>query len=356
MGKLAEFLKTGSIGPVVLGMNPFEVAEHLGEPEQESQKKNPLTLKYGSLQLVFWKHSGQPKSQLRDIVLSFTPEFEPLPDPVALDDFQGPVTEMAFRNFMHRYRCMPVHMVEGGSGRQLIFLSGVVALFSSGMLDTIRITQKEKKETAPAPLSDMREPSRAQILEMISEANRVQQAGAPRAALMIAWAGMEATLRRAALRAGRGGQVGVQPSVLIRELHSAGVLQPNEVRILEELRQVRTASAHGLAPVDFDVDIIPQINDISLRMLADTTPNVRKRNEVADIVAVDAIDAYSVIVGDKLCQSLFEFFTSRGLRGRIEMNAIGGADPHHDIQIQKTIAFRDLGRLLNEWKESYVND
>src|SRR4051812_10926933 len=125
MGKLAEFLKTGSLGPVVLGMNPFEVVEHLGEPEQESQKKNPLTLKYGSLQLVFWKHAGQPKSQLREIVLSFLPEFEPLPNPVALDDFQEPPTETHFRNFMHQYRCMPVHMVESESGRQLIFLSGV---------------------------------------------------------------------------------------------------------------------------------------------------------------------------------------------------------------------------------------
>jgi hypothetical protein len=247
-------------------------------------------------------------------------------------------------------------MVEGGSGRQLIFLSGVVALFSSGMLDTIRISQKEKKDTAPAPLSDMREPSRAQILQMISEAERVLQAGAPRAALMIAWAGMEATLRRAALRAGRGGQVGVQPSVLIRELLSGGVLNPNEARILEELRQVRTAAAHGLAPVDFDLDIIPRINDISRRVLTDTTPNLRKRKEVADIFAVDATDAYSVIVPDKLCQSLFKFFTSRGLRGRIEVNAIGAANPHHDIQIRRTIAFEEFVRLLNEWKESYVND
>jgi hypothetical protein len=355
MGKLAEFLKTGSLGPVVLGMNPFEVVEHLDEPEQESQKKNPLTLKYGSLQLVFWKHGGQPKSQLREIVLSFQPEFEPLPDPVALDDFQGPATDTHFSEFLRQYRCMPVHMVEGESERQLIFLSGVVALFANGMLDTIRFAQKEKKETAAGPLSDMREPSRDQIVGMITEADLALRAGALRSALMIAWSGLEATLRRTALRAGRRGQVGVQPSVLIRELLSAQVLQPNEARILEELRQLRTASAHGLAPVELDPDIIPQINDISRRMLVDTATDVRKQKEVTEIIAVEAIEAYSVIIRDKLAQLLFDFFRSKGLSGQVVENAIGGDDPHHDIQIQKTIGFKEFVRLLNEWKEGYVN-
>ncbi len=100
MATLAQFLKTGSIGPVVLGMDPIDVVEQVGDPEQELRKKNPLTLKYGSLQLVFWKHG--PKSQLRDIALNFLPEFERLPPPVALQDFhpQGQPTERDFRNFM----------------------------------------------------------------------------------------------------------------------------------------------------------------------------------------------------------------------------------------------------------------
>ena len=191
---------------------------------------------------------------------------------------------------------------------------------------------------------------------MRGEADKVLRAGAPRAALLIAWAGMEATLRRAALRAGRHGQVGVQPSVLIRELHSAGVLSPKEARLLEEVRQVRTSSAHGLAPVDFDLDIVPQVNDISRRMLADSTPNLVKQKEIANISAIEAVEAYSVIVSDKLSLPLFEFFSSRGLQGRIEPNVIEGTAPQHDIQIQKSIEFKDFFRLLNEWKESYVND
>src|SRR3954451_12989552 len=99
MATLAQFLKTGSLGPVVLGMDPFEVVEQIGEPDEESRKKNPLILKYGSLQLTFWKNG--PKSQLRDIVLTFLPRFEPPPPSVALDDFSfAQPTERDFRNFM----------------------------------------------------------------------------------------------------------------------------------------------------------------------------------------------------------------------------------------------------------------
>jgi hypothetical protein len=61
------------------------------------------------------------------------------------------------------------------------------------------------------------------------------------AALLIAWAGLEASLRRAALQAGRQGKIGVQPSILIRELFAAGQLTPAEQRSLEEMRQLRTA-------------------------------------------------------------------------------------------------------------------
>jgi len=117
-------------------------------------------------------------------------------------------------------------------------------------------------------LSDEREPTPEQIRDMLNEADRASQTGAYRAALLIAWAGLEATLRRAALRAGRQGRIGVQPSILLGELFAAGQLTPAEHRTLEELRQLRTASAHGLAPVGLDADIISKISAISNRLLA----------------------------------------------------------------------------------------
>jgi hypothetical protein len=357
MGILSDFIRTGSIGPVVLGISPFEATSLLGEPDEESQKKNPLTIKYGPLQLVFWKHSTEGKSLLREIDLAFDEDLKGLPSIIALNDFtpNGQTSERHFRDFMHEQGCMPVHMVESDGRRQLIFLSGVVVTFSNGMLERIRINQKEKKETAPAPLSDEREPTREQIIEMLRESDQALGVGAKRAALMIAWAGFEATLRRIAIQAGRKGEIGVQPVVLIRELVSAGIIQPEHARELEKVRQIRTVSAHGLTPEDIKPETVLQLQDLTRQMLAKSTLNIRKQREVAEIVAVDTDSAYSIFVRDRFCESLFKFFTDKGLRGRIEQNAIGGGDPHNEIQVDKTIDFKTFVYLLNEWKESFIN-
>lgn len=274
MATLAQFLKTGSLGPVVLGMNPFEVVEQIGDPDEESQKKNPLTLKYGSLQLVFWRH-GSSKSQLRDIILNFLPKFERLPPPVALKDFRpgrpdDKPTESYFRKFIRQSGNFPVHLTEHESGRQMVFLSGVVVDFMDGFLNSIRITQKERKESTNAPLSDSREPSRDQILDMIHESERALDFEIYRPALMMGWAALEASLRRVALEQGLRGQIGVQPTILIRELLSAGVLAREERQFLEELRQIRTATVHGLAPINFSPRIIRKMNAMSRQILEDT--------------------------------------------------------------------------------------
>lgn len=42
MGRLVEFVRTGSIGPVMLGMSPFDVGEHLGEPSRESRDRKSV--------------------------------------------------------------------------------------------------------------------------------------------------------------------------------------------------------------------------------------------------------------------------------------------------------------------------
>ena len=89
-------------------------------------------------------------------------------------------------------------------------------------------------------------------------------------------------------------------------------------------------------------------------MLADTGDRRRQR-DVTDIFAIDAINAYSVIISERLYPSLWAFLMSKGLHGRTEFNAIDGDEPQHDIQIKKTIPFREFNRLVNEWKESYIN-
>jgi hypothetical protein len=82
---------------------------------------------------------------------------------------------------------------------------------------------------------------------------------------------------------------------------------------------------------------------------------LRKQAEVASIIPVDAVEAYSVVIRARLCTSLWDFLQSKGLQGCVIENAVGGDDPHYDIQVRKTISFDALHLLLKEWKHTYVN-
>ena len=172
---------------------------------------------------------------------------------------------------MHQVGYLPVHQSEGATWRELVFPCGVTARFRDEMLESIRLIERENKSSSIALVSDEREPTPEQISDMFSEATLAVQAGAKRAALLIAWAGLEATLRRAAFRAGRRGKVGTQPVVLLRELVAEGQVTAPEHRTLEHLRQLRMSAAHGLTPVAFPSDLISNIKAVSDRLLATTT-------------------------------------------------------------------------------------
>ena len=136
MTQLKKFLESGKLGPIVLGVTPNEVMGWLGDAELTSRKSNPLQLKYGSLQLVFWRPRKRTPHQLHEIIISFQPNFEPLPPSLKLDDFlhANGRTEHAFRQYIHSINLPPSSMEDGASGRQLLFLSGVTVLFTRGLL------------------------------------------------------------------------------------------------------------------------------------------------------------------------------------------------------------------------------
>jgi len=77
---------------------------------------------------------------------------------------------------------------------------------------------------------------------------------------------------------------------------------------------------------------------------------LRKRKEVAYTSSVAVIEALSVLANSKHYKSLSDFFRSRRLRGRVEENAVGGDDPQHYIQIEKTIGFDELNKPIDERK------
>ncbi len=272
MATLEEFMRTGHLGPVILGMQPNDVIAAIGEPDGVSRKSNPLLMMYGCVQLTFWKSAKDAKSELREIAIDFQRCSEPLPTSLHFTDWKSTdsPTEKELRDLVHEIGYLPVHQSEGANGKELVFASGVTARFRDEVLVSMRLTERENKNTVPVDLTDEREPSLDQISEMFDEADRAVQANAKRAALLIAWAGLEATLRRAAFHAGRKGSIGTQPVVLLRELIAEGRLTAPEHGAIENLRQLRMSAAHGLTPLAVPTNIVADIKSISDRLLAKT--------------------------------------------------------------------------------------
>jgi hypothetical protein len=272
MIKLEDFLKTGRLGNVVLGMTPFSAEGLLGDPAEESKKKNPLVLGYGGLQLIFWRPPETSVSALNQIVIKYRPKPTPLPDPVNLADWAPSETPSVdeFRDFLKRIQYAPVQSTGGFFDGQIMLPSGVLAIYSDGKLERIQIERRQSPETFREMLSDKREPSFEQIGQMFDEAESVIRSGAVRSSLMVAWAGLEATLRRRALLFGLQGRVGVQPMVFIRELQATGNIAPHEFNVIDRIRGARIATAHGLAPALVNEEDVWALIALGRRFLAES--------------------------------------------------------------------------------------
>jgi hypothetical protein len=114
------------------------------------------------------------------------------------------------------------------------------------------------------------EPTVEQIQEMLDEAERVAPCAAYRAAFVLAWAALEAVLRRLARPAGLGGDSDTQPAVLMRELYVNGHLSHEDFVHLDQLRQLRAAIIHGLVPPSVDAEKVQTILNIAKRLLAES--------------------------------------------------------------------------------------
>lgn len=123
--------------------------------------------------------------------------------------------------------------------------------------------------SAPRRRPEYREPSIEQIERMLAEAEHVAGVS-PRGAFVLAWAGLEAAMRRTGQRAGVGGGIGTQPLTLVRELYSSGRLSPEDFRRVEESRVMRTEVIHGLEPPAVNADAVRGIVALARKLLADS--------------------------------------------------------------------------------------
>jgi len=144
MATLSEFLKSGKLGDIHHGMRRDEVVAILGQPNDTSVARNPLLLKFGGLQLTFFKPAGAEHRELSQIGLHYGPSWEPIPAAVLPSDFVGnPETTIAGVRAFLAADGIDIHSgVDAEFGSHLILASGARITFDDGMLHRISFPRK----------------------------------------------------------------------------------------------------------------------------------------------------------------------------------------------------------------------
>jgi hypothetical protein len=171
--------------------------------------------------------------------------------------------------FLAKIDVRPEEVLRGERQASIVLPSGLIASFSDDQLRALVLSKRERDENRQPTLTDEREPSVQQIRYQLQEALGALKHGLGSAAMLLAWAALEAALRRKALHAGYKGRVRVQPTVLIRELYALRIINSEQVQVLESARQKRTIIAHGLTSAPVEPHDVLQIIELAEHLLSD---------------------------------------------------------------------------------------
>src|SRR5262249_11682890 len=111
------------------------------------------------------------------------------------------------------------------------------------------------------------EPAADQIAKVLSTARTFVDQGHLEPALITAWAGLEATMRRRLLAAGETTGWEAMPREMMNELVSTGVLPSEDFPRLEMSYRLRSQIAHGFVPQHFDAGHVQFVIDTARRLL-----------------------------------------------------------------------------------------
>lgn len=91
--------------------------------------------------------------------------------------------------------------------------------------------------------------------------------GILRAAFLQAWAALEATMRNVTHK--DGGEMELQPTVLIRQLYSAGRISLPEYHLIETNRQMRNSIVHGFGPISVHPNQVESLVGVARKLISD---------------------------------------------------------------------------------------
>jgi hypothetical protein len=173
MATLDQFLRTGDLDPIHVGMNRDEVLGILGLPGDESVSRHPQILKYGGLQVTLFKPAGSPDYQLSQIGLYYSPAWEAIPEIVRPVDFTAtPATTPALmREFLDSTGLQVHSTVKSDCVEHFILPGGSRITFDDGQLQSIAFARKanvpRKQISVPIPLDTWEK-----VQELARESNR----------------------------------------------------------------------------------------------------------------------------------------------------------------------------------------
>lgn len=163
MATMQEFLTSGRLGDIMLGIATNRAQQILGPPEDRSVRRTPVEiLRYGALELTFRREPTAADSNLVAMALYFWDAGRSLPAPVLPTDWipQHNTLEQELVNFLAEIESTPQSVVTRDNDRYFALPSGVKVVFGDGELHSFHfsraVAEKRKQISVALPLETVK--------------------------------------------------------------------------------------------------------------------------------------------------------------------------------------------------------
>jgi hypothetical protein len=154
-----DFLKTGKIGPLEIGLPRNAIRDRLGHPADTSVGRRPEIWRYGPIELAFYAGPEGSEPFLTSITYHFDRPSSPIPDALNSAGWL-PTMETsidAFRAHMNEAGIPVFGGVDSGPHQYLVLGSSVRVTFNEGKLYSVGYTAKREPEFKQLSLSVRKE-------------------------------------------------------------------------------------------------------------------------------------------------------------------------------------------------------
>jgi hypothetical protein len=154
IASLDEFMKSGRLGPLTVGMSRDAVADHLGAPEATSIQKNPLIWKYGPVELSFQGVSEESDPSLTSITW-YLRDGAALPEALRLEGWL-PTPGTTFEEFRDHLKGAGIAISGGvatGPRQHLVLESALRVTFEEGKVSNLSLASKREPKSKQFSIS-----------------------------------------------------------------------------------------------------------------------------------------------------------------------------------------------------------